>query len=177
MSVFVRLLRLYKNSRSAETFLSPARTPEEDFFTEIVGFLTEQYPEVTNEWLSQYAFGLQEPFRSIRVRTQCRFPPPAGYTVESRVDVVLDIQRPDESVDLVFIESKLDSKEGWEQLDRYSKTLEEQTGYSRKWLVYVTRNYDPSNSYSRHGVHVSNSGRCDGSSFTARLKEVSRTQY
>jgi hypothetical protein len=143
MSLFSRLLRLHKRSEQSVDIRSQLhRSPEEDFFTEIIGHLGETEPAILFDWLNNYAFPRPRQFTSLRISTQKRFPPPAGFNIESKLDFVMELER-DGLIDLVFIESKIKAKEGFEQLPRYCQTLAEQNVTGEKWLLYVTRNFEP----------------------------------
>jgi PD-(D/E)XK nuclease superfamily len=143
MSLFSRLLRLHKRQEQAiETSNPNARSPEEDFFTEIIGHISETEPSILFDWLNDYAFPEPRQFTSVRVTTQKRFNPPTGFNIDSKLDLVMELER-DGVIDLVFVESKIKSKEGSEQLPRYSQTLAEQNVTGDKWLLYVTRNFEP----------------------------------
>jgi hypothetical protein len=48
--------------------------------------------------------------------------------------------------DWIAIESKLDSREGDNQLPRYAEVLAAQKDVRRKFLLYITRDYDPKDS-------------------------------
>lgn len=63
--------------------------------------------------------------------------------MESTPDVELRIRTPIYGMQLIFVESKLGSAEGADQLWRYADHLRNAEGAERKTLVYVTRDYDP----------------------------------
>jgi len=61
---------------------------------------------------------------------------------EKRPDIVIDFSN-GESYDLIFIESKVGSSEGYNQLSDYAEILDSLSGYRHKLLVYITRDFDP----------------------------------
>ena len=65
--------------------------PEEDFFTEIIGHISETEPAILFDWLNDYAFAEPRQFTSVRVTTQKRFNPPTGFNIESKLDLVMEL--------------------------------------------------------------------------------------
>ncbi|HEX2830219.1 MAG TPA: PD-(D/E)XK nuclease family protein [Burkholderiales bacterium] len=70
--------------------------------------------------------------------TQQRFALP-GVLAAERPDIVITAHCLAQKRHCIFIESKLESTEGDEQLNRYSKLLEEHVAADSKMLVYVTK--------------------------------------
>ena len=93
-----------------------------------------------------------EPVSAVRVATQRRYPASAGggaavdHSSDSVVDLVVELDRTDGSREVVFVESKVGSVAGPDQLQRYADHLGAiggRPGVSRTALVYLTRNPDP----------------------------------
>ncbi len=134
MGLFSRLLDLHSSPR-----------PVEDFFTEVVAGLFTAAPDLCTAWLEH--LGLMEPThddreRKVLVGTQRRIGPLPDHATGSRLDLVVEVSS-DAGRDVVYLESKIDSGEGAEQLRRYADLLSEVEGARSRTLVYVTRDYDP----------------------------------
>lgn len=59
---------------------------------------------------------------------------------DCRIDIVLEGKN-----NIVFIECKVNSPEGYKQLERYQVALETHYPNKTKTLLYITKNYDPKN--------------------------------
>src|SRR4051794_6253571 len=134
MSLFGRLLGLHSTPR-----------PVEDFFTEVVAGLFTTAPTLCATWFED--LGLVEPARDhehgVLVRTQQRLNPLHDHVTGSRPDLVIELSSgTDAGRDVVFLESKIGSGEGAEQLKRYSDLLSTVEGARSRTLVYITRDYD-----------------------------------
>ncbi len=133
MALFSRLLRLHRGA-----------TPVEDFFTEVVADLFEREPDLALDWLcSVGAIPHGHRYRAVRVATQVTYPAILDHATESRPDLVLWLEAGAGLDDVVFVESKVGSSEGWAQLGRYAEHLAALEGVGARTLVYVTRDYDP----------------------------------
>ncbi len=130
-------------------FVGPRRV--EDLFTEAVARLFERHPELCLSWLDD--LGLITPVspedqRYIRVTTQKTFVALDEHDRGSRPDLIVKVHQtvehtePENSVEVVMIESKIGSIEGEDQLQRYAGHLSDMSG-KKKTLVYITRAYDP----------------------------------
>lgn len=131
----------------------------EDFFTEIFAHLLSAYPDLCLAWLNQSgALPINENYRHINIRTQQSFGALEDHQHSSRPDVVIELsesllveavddQRLDEAqiplTDIVFVESKIGSREGEDQLLRYAEQLSAIPEARLRTLVYITRDYDP----------------------------------
>lgn len=144
MSLLGRMLGLFPESARLE-----------DMFTEAVAHLFETKPQLCLEWLEEaglvstpHAASAGE--RKVAVSSQKWFTPLKHHGMASRPDLFIEIYRPlgkdmeEEAVkDVVMVESKIDSREGQEQLRRYAGHLDAMTGVNRKTLLYITQNDDP----------------------------------
>jgi len=78
------------------------------------------------------------------IHSQVHFPRLAGHDRDSIVDMVVRLEHTDaDRTDLVFVEVKQEAGEGTRQLLRYAEHLAAATATGRKWLVYVTKYFDP----------------------------------
>lgn len=109
------------------------RTEVEDFFTEVFAHLMRN-PEVLTGFLKASDLSNIVPTDRARIMTQCQFG-------SSRPDITIQLFDGDRS-DLLFIENKIDSLEGFHQLKKYAKELSRHTHVDRTTLVYITRDYD-----------------------------------
>jgi hypothetical protein len=130
MSLFQQLLKLHSNN-----------VPLEDFFTEIVAHLFSTNHALLLDWL-KYADVLQaSDYLASGVTTQKVFQHPIRGD-EKRPDIVIELTSPD-AYDIIFIESKVGSQEGYNQLSDYAEILDSLSGYRHKLLLYITREFDP----------------------------------
>lgn len=120
---------------------SSERRPEEDLLTEVVAALLRHDPRLFWTWLKP-AWPDYEPHDEVEVATQVRRPKLAAHGSESRIDLVFSRRRGAEA-DVAYVESKVASGEGFEQLQRYADHLRESESAARRLLVYVTREFDP----------------------------------
>ncbi|MNJ85847.1 hypothetical protein D3C87_33270 [compost metagenome] len=117
------LYRLYKSNR--------LKSPLEDFTTEVFAGILKFDPSLLNDFCVDF-LGLQkEPFV---LRTQVKYP--LKNDIDCIVDMVIESQN-----QVCFIENKVDSKEGFRQLERYSKVLDKlQSQGKSTYLVFCTKN-------------------------------------
>ena len=132
----------------------------EDYFTEIFAYLLSTYPDLCLAWLDQSGIlPTNENYSHINITTQRSFDALEDHQHSSRPDVVMWLseggflaetiieQHPDEvpiqPTDVVFIESKIGSREGEDQLKRYAEQLSSVPDVRHRRLVYITRDYDP----------------------------------
>lgn len=103
------------------------KIPLEDYVTEIfVGILNQD-----DEIKYQFCQLLNLPEDDYSITTQ------ECYKLQGKMDCRIDIQIMGKNV-ICFIENKVNSKEGFEQLDRYAEVLE-QHQHLKKRLVYLTK--------------------------------------
>jgi len=124
--MFNKLLNLFRKNRK--------KTPLEDFTTELfVGVLNNDYKlkkAFCNEFL-----GLKS--TEYKISTQQR------YDLEDDPNCIIDVVIEGDN-DICFIENKVDSKEGYNQLERYSKVLDNELKNHNKQtkLCYCTKKDD-----------------------------------
>lgn len=109
---------------------SNGRTPLEDFTTECFAGVLQQHPLV----LETFTDWLNLPKGSYKVTTQC------NHYLEDDMNCIIDLVLESNNV-LCFIENKVNSKEGWEQLNRYTKVLDKQSN-KQTFLKYCTKYVD-----------------------------------
>lgn len=119
--------------------------PLEDFHTEIVAAVLQNSPVLTFEWLQEIGVTrLEANGSSVSVKSQLEFPALKGHDRSSCVDLVIRISSP-KGTELLFIESKIASKQGLDQLQHYADHLalaSKEAGITRATLVYVTRDFE-----------------------------------
>lgn len=113
------------------------RSQLEDFLTEILAHVLRNHREVLKDYLKLLGVDLGE--TPLSVSTQTEYPMIEGHHISSRPDMVI------QGEDLtVFIENKLGSGEGWDQLKRYADHLKS-SGAKTQVLGYVTQWEDVKN--------------------------------
>lgn len=119
---------------------SEHRNPAEDFFTEIFAFLLENVDGLLGEILSRSKVITQGQLEITEVKTQCQFSMQSG---DIRPDIFVRFSANNENW-LLFIENKIDAREGERQLESYldylGKKAKEDTDCV---LLYITQFYDP----------------------------------
>lgn len=127
--MFLDLINLYQKYQKGSI------TPLEDFNTEIFANLLVMYPEILESFLL-YFFKLHG-LDKLKVNTQQR-----EHISGDRADCIVDLVISSEKY-IIFIENKVESDEGDEQLDRYTQALHENHANKIKLLAYCTKYADP----------------------------------
>lgn len=134
MSLFAKLRSIY----SAEKFRI------EDAHTEIVAQVLRNSRVLTLDWLKGIqATALDFP-DTITISTQETFAKLDGHETDSKPDIVIRLTANGRK-ELIFIESKLPSKQGPGQLQRYSDHLtaaQQQENFASTSLIFITRDYE-----------------------------------
>lgn len=128
---------LYKLfSRKDESELQ-SRSLLEDFNTEAFVGLLKGNDSLKEKFIKQF---LNLPEDNYEILTQVSKSLKKLNTGDSdcRIDIILEGKG-----NVVFIECKVNSTEGFEQLNRYQKALGLHYPYHNKVLLYITKNYDP----------------------------------
>ncbi|MBD2000437.1 PD-(D/E)XK nuclease family protein [Leptolyngbya sp. FACHB-541] len=120
------------------------RTPLEDFFTEIFAFLLKTRTSILVDLLNQFTISSIKQPDFIYLSTQESFDTLANHAHASRPDVFIEVASGDQR-DIIFIESKIGSAEGWEQLKRYAEHLNHLHNINNGILLFITRDYEPKN--------------------------------
>lgn len=130
MALFNRLLRL----KSDDIYRL------EDFFTEIVAHYFEANQQALKSWLQFIGIVNDNNWENASITTQKSYQD-THENKERRPDIVVEILSND-TVSIVFFESKIGSQEGQDQLRSYARILDQLTGYRKKYIVYITRDFD-----------------------------------
>jgi PD-(D/E)XK nuclease superfamily len=134
MSLFSRLLNLNTGS-----------IPLEDFFSELVAYLFITNKEILYAWLKHLDLPDAADYSDAYISTQQAFEPLEGHLSGSRPDILIEVVN-DIDADIIFIESKIGSQEGIDQLSRYAEILHKlssQNKFRNKFLIYITRDFEP----------------------------------
>lgn len=134
MGLFTRLLDLHP--------LHSEVTPQEDFFSEVVAYLFVTSPDTLKAWIETLGIFSKKEYTKIHVSTQTSFDPLESHLVGSRPDIVIELSD-GENRDIIFIESKIGSVEGPDQLKRYAEILNAMQDVQEKVLLYITRYFEP----------------------------------
>ena len=126
--MFNKLLHLYKKNTE--------KTPLEDYTTELFVGILQNNEKFLEDFCRIY---LELKGEHFRVRSQGKFS--LKNHPDCIVDIVIQAQAENE---ICFIENKVNSKEGYKQLDRYGLVLDKykERGFNTK-LVYCTKNVEP----------------------------------
>ncbi|MDZ7961689.1 MAG: PD-(D/E)XK nuclease family protein [Aulosira sp. DedQUE10] len=111
MSLFRNLLNLHSGTK-----------PLEDFFTEIVVYFLSLNNEILIDWLKHHSIISDNNYSNIKISTQQEHQALASHTEDSRLDIVVELSTGFKT-DVIFIESKIGSTEGWGQLKKYADIL------------------------------------------------------
>lgn len=115
------MLRLYRKISS--------KTPLEDFTTEVfVGILNIE-KEIKNDFIYKF-LQLKEDHYSLKTQVK--------YSLDNDQDCIVDFVL-EGRYSICFIENKVNSKEGWRQLERYSKVLDSFGEDKSTHLIYCTK--------------------------------------
>jgi len=131
VALFSRLLNLNTGS-----------IPLEDFFTELVAYLFSTDKEILYAWIESLNLLDTNIYLDAYVSTQREFKPLDGHHLVSRPDILIELVDT-KSRSIIFVESKIGSQEGYEQLSRYAEILNGLPGFQHKFLLYITRDFDP----------------------------------
>ena len=142
MSLFGKLIHLHSDERRRL----------EDFHTEIVAHVLANDSELTLRWLHELGVTDLREADEIAISTQQAFRPIEGLHVfGSKPDLMIRL-RNGLHIEVVFIESKIGSKEnenkGQKQLPTYRDQLHALPGVCRRSLVFITRDYEPKENLS-----------------------------
>ena len=131
VALFSRLLNLNTGS-----------IPLEDFFTELVAYLFSTDKEILYSWLKNLNLLDVNIYLDAYVSTQREFKPLDDHHLTGRPDILIELVDT-KSRSIIFVESKIGSQEGYEQLSSYAEILHGISGFQHKFLLYITRDFDP----------------------------------
>ena len=126
MSIYSRLLRLYHTNM--------LKTPLEDFTTEILAGILGTYPDIGDAFAQRV---LRLDGEHFSFTTQEHHKSPDAQFADCRVDLVVRAEGL-----VCFVESKIESREGYLQLERYARVLDELAIDKKAYLKYCTKYYD-----------------------------------
>lgn len=135
MSIFHNLLQL-----------NPNQIPLEDFFTEIFTYLLKSNPSLMDDWFRDFKITNIKP-DNIYINTQASFDALDNHFSGSRPDIHIELSN-DDNKELIFVECKIGSCEGYNQLKRYAEHLDNIEHIDRGVLIYITRDYDKKNGFA-----------------------------
>ena len=116
------------------------RVPEEDFFTEVVAWLFSVCPDLLYSWMKE-CMEIDHPYTQSFIQTQTKFEALKGHEKGSKPDFVITLCKNGDQ-DVMTIESKIGSPEGKDQLVRYAGQLSKLKHARKRYLVYITRDYE-----------------------------------
>ncbi|MEG4942370.1 hypothetical protein [Microcoleus sp. F4-D5] len=122
--------------------LNTGSIPLEDFFTELVAYLFSTDKEILYSWLKNLNLLGTNICLDAYVSTQREFEPLEDHRLASRPDILIELVGT-KSRSIIFVESKIGSQEGYEQLSRYAEILHGISGFQHKFLLYITRDFEP----------------------------------
>ncbi|WP_334824808.1 PD-(D/E)XK nuclease family protein [Nostoc sp.] len=143
MSLFTNLLNLH-----------PGNKPREDFFTEIVAYFLSLNNDILLAWLRHHSIIGDDNYSNIKISTQQEHQALASHPEDSRLDIVIEFST-SLSTDIIFIESKIGSTEGWRQLEKYADILSKLPNIRHQILIYITRDYDPKDERKQYCFNLS----------------------
>ncbi|MEH2252582.1 PD-(D/E)XK nuclease family protein [Nostoc sp.] len=143
MSLFTNLLNLHL-----------ANKPREDFFTEIVAYFFSLNNDILLAWLKHHSIISDENYSSIKISTQQEHKGLESHTDDSRLDIVVEFST-GLSTDVIFIESKIGSKDGNNALTKYADILSNLQNVRHRILIYITRDYDPKEKIKEYCLNLS----------------------
>ncbi|ABE51749.1 PD-(D/E)XK nuclease family protein [Methanococcoides burtonii] len=132
MSLFTNLLKL-----------NPNQIPLEDFFTEIFTHLLKSDSDLFSKLIQDFNISNIN-FNDSFVSTQESFDALDNHFSGSRPDIFIELSN-DTEKELIFIECKIGSEEGQDQLQRYAEHLDNIENINKKSLIYITRDFDAKN--------------------------------
>ncbi|MGW1454529.1 PD-(D/E)XK nuclease family protein [Salegentibacter agarivorans] len=120
--MFLDLFWLYKKNGYSN------RSPLEDFNTEVFAGILRLSEPILKDFIEL----INLPVDSYEVKTQLH------RSLDDRSDCIIDLVLIGDN-NVCFVENKVNSGEGWEQLDRYCEALNVHYKNHRKHLVYCTK--------------------------------------
>ena len=135
--MFLDLINLYKKSIKSD------RTPLEDFNTECFANILKLYENIKNDFILNF---LELPEDEYRITTQLRKDLPEVK------NCIIDLVFIGKS-NVCFIENKIESKEGREQLLKYSRVLDIHYLELKKHLFYCTKYTELKNENGKYDIY------------------------
>ncbi len=120
--------------------LNPNKIPLEDFFTEIFTYLLKSDCDLLSKWIQDFNVSNIK-FNEFFISTQESVGALDTHFLGSRPDIFIELSN-DAERELIFIECKIRSEEGQNQLQRYAEHLDSIKNVRKKSLIYITRDFD-----------------------------------
>ncbi|WP_440956202.1 PD-(D/E)XK nuclease family protein [Methanosarcina sp. Mfa9] len=120
--------------------LNPNQIPQEDFFTEIFAHLLKSDSYLLSSWLKEFDVS-ETNHKNVFVETQASFGLLDNHFSGSKPDIYIEVSEGNYK-EIIFIECKINSGEGYQQLQRYAEHLDNLSSINRGILVYITKNYE-----------------------------------
>lgn len=136
--------------RSLLRLFPAGAVPLEDFHTEVVAHVMRSLPDQTLSWLRDIGATTMTRGDEFIITTQEELSALELHATGSRPDIAIRLVKNGER-ELIYIESKVGSHEGHQQLSRYLDHLQTRPE-RRKSLVFITRSYEPKEIASRPDV-------------------------
>ena len=130
-SIFNSLLRLKSNFNIV---------PLEDFFTEIFAYMLKSSDALLCDWLNHFSIPHIE-YDNSSVSTQESFDALDEHLMGSKPDILIELSNKNRK-QVLFIECKIGSVEGHDQLRRYAEQLDDINNIDLGVLIYITRDYE-----------------------------------
>lgn len=121
--------------------LNNEQIPVEDFFTEIFAYLLKTNPEILHTFLDSTKAPLID-YEQMVIDTQRSFEGLENHLAGSRPDIFLELFNKNEK-QWIFIESKIDAQEGYQQLTKYAEHLDNSNSIQKGVLIYITKYFEP----------------------------------
>ena len=131
--MFLDLIKLHENNS----------IPLEDFNTESFAGILNLHQRVKKSFIKNF---LKLPEDNYHIETQLR------KKIEGRPNCIIDLVIIGEN-NVCFIENKVNSSEGYEQLLRYGIVLEEHYKHHKKFLFYCTKHTDIKNTNNEYSAY------------------------
>lgn len=125
-NIFINLLNLYSRNNNG------INTPIEDFTTEIFASILTKDNELLTTFMNEV---LLVEGCNFKIETQQK------YYLQNDIDCIVDVVIHNQDT-LCFLENKVNSPEGYRQLERYKKVLEQFQKQKNIHLRYCTKHYD-----------------------------------
>jgi hypothetical protein len=124
----------------------------EDLVTEVLASVLRRNPALAQSWFQRIGIRNIDAASSIEIQTQDPQELLEHHATDSRIDMSVQIIGPG-TRQLVFIESKVQSAQGLDQLQRYAELLARECDRTaaKGTLVFLTRDYEPADKPSVPG--------------------------
>jgi hypothetical protein len=119
---------------------STKKYPLEDYLTEIFAHVLRSRKDIFFQLLKEFDISNLNELGHYNVKTQQAFSKSNDQYSDSRLDIFIKLI---DQKEIIIFESKIGSGEGYQQLKKYAKQLENFVDCENRVLIYITRDYDP----------------------------------